>query len=246
MLAKTLTKTLTEIKKEDLDGCEKIAKYTFYKCEKLKSVEIPYSVKRIEGQAFVDCAALTNINTDEMDPYCKITTASDVTYAPFKNTGAYNNLPADSVWLMANGKIMAGNTYTTPSESLIIPDSVINLASGACAGSDTNFTSFVIPDTVEIICDDVVTSTVLTKMTVGKMARDIGARLVPSGVTKLIFRQPAGMEIALPEAGADNGMAYDKDSRSISIYTDNECIKNYDWATDNVTATFYPLSEAPE
>lgn len=246
MLAKTLTKTITEIKKTDLDGCKKIAKYSFYECTKLKSIEIPYSVKRIEGSSFADCTALTDINTDEMDPHCKITTASDIAYAPFRNTGVHNNLPADTIWLMAKGKIMAGNTCITSSGSLVIPDSVINLASNACSGANDNFTSFVIPDTVEIICDDVITSTGLTKLTVGKSVRDIGTSLIPSGIVTLIFRQPAGMEIELPTAGDGTGMAYNKDSRAVSIYTDNEYIKNYDWATDNVTATFYPLSDAPK
>lgn len=245
MLNEVLLKTITSIKKDDLEGCEVIGPCRFYKCENLKSVEIPYCVKNIEGEAFAYCTSLTDIDTDEMDPYCKINTTSDLGNYPFLGSGIITNLPTDSVLLMANGKIMIYNTFTTPSKSLVIPDTVINLAAKACAGSDNNFKSFVIPDSIEIICDDVVTSTVLTKITIGKSARYIGARLVPKSVTTLIFKQPAEMEIELPTAGS-TGMAYDKDSRSISIYTDNECIKNYDWATDNVTATFYPLSEAPE
>ena len=40
-------------------------------------------------------------------------------------------------------------------------------------------------------------------------------------------------------------MAYNKDSRALTIYTDNEYIKNYNWAADNATVTIYPLSQAP-
>lgn len=54
------------------------------------------------------------------------------------------------------------------------------------------------------------------------------------------------MEIKLPKAGVSNtGLAYNKDSRAIDVYTDNLAIRAYDWAADNATVTFHPLSEAP-
>lgn len=246
MLTKTLTKTITDVTKEDLEGCEKIKTCSFYLCKNLKSVQIPRSVKEIGDSAFYACADLTNVDTSEMDPYCRLRNTADILYAPFYNSGITTGLAENSVLLMANEKIMVCNTFTTPSKSLIIPDTVINLGSKACAGSDDNFKSFVVPDNIEIICDRVFTSTVLEKITIGKNVKFIGTESIPSKVTTLIFRQPSGMDVELPEAGDGAGIAYDKDSRSISIYTDNECIKNYDWATDNVTATFYPLSEAPE
>ena len=45
--------------------------------------------------------------------------------------------------------------------------------------------------------------------------------------------------------GKDKGLAYDKDSRSFTLYTDNEMLKAYNGAGDNVTVTIKPLSEAP-
>ncbi len=63
----------------------------------------------------------------------------------------------------------------------------------------------------------------------------------------IYFEQPQGMEVSLPLPIVDSsgmlstGMCYCKDAKEMTIYTDNETIKNYDWAADNVTATIYRL-----
>lgn len=54
------------------------------------------------------------------------------------------------------------------------------------------------------------------------------------------FQQPSGMTITLPTAGT-SGMFRVKTARNMNVYTDNETIKNYDWASDNITATLYHL-----
>ena len=59
-------------------------------------------------------------------------------------------------------------------------------------------------------------------------------------LAELRFNQPAGMYVELPTAGA-NGMFKVKTARSMTIYTDNEYIKNYDYSADNITATIYHL-----
>lgn len=53
------------------------------------------------------------------------------------------------------------------------------------------------------------------------------------------------MKISLPTAGETFGLTYNKNSRAVNIYTDNEDIRNYNWSGDNVTPTFYSLSQAP-
>ena len=60
-------------------------------------------------------------------------------------------------------------------------------------------------------------------------------------IKKIKFEQPSGMIVTLPTAGSSTGMLYCKTASSVTIYTDNETIKNYDYATDNVTATIYHL-----
>jgi len=169
----------------------------------------------------------------------------------FDGTPFVNNITAGSMLYMSNGRILVSHKISKPSTNLSIPDTVVNIASRALYkySEDTNFKKCVIPDTVEILGDNIFDEqSTLTSITVGASVRRIGVDLTPSNsVTTLIFRQPAGMYVELPPAGDGEfiGLAYNKNSRNVSIYTDNECIKNYDWATDNVTATFYPLSSAP-
>lgn len=55
------------------------------------------------------------------------------------------------------------------------------------------------------------------------------------------FYQPSGMQVSLPEAGSGSGMFYSKNAREMTVYTDNETIKNYDYASDNITATILHL-----
>jgi len=55
------------------------------------------------------------------------------------------------------------------------------------------------------------------------------------------FKTPSGVAMTLPTAGNGSGMFYNKTAKTMTIYTDNETIKNYNWSADNVTPTFYHL-----
>lgn len=57
----------------------------------------------------------------------------------------------------------------------------------------------------------------------------------------LRFNTPADVQVEMPQAGEETGVAYYKNARQITIYTDNPIIKNYNWAGDNTTATIYHL-----
>lgn len=61
------------------------------------------------------------------------------------------------------------------------------------------------------------------------------------GLTTMTFNQPAGMYVELPSAGNGTGMLYVKTAREMTIYTDNEYIKNYNYSADNITATILHL-----
>jgi hypothetical protein len=88
--------------------------------------------------------------------------------------------------------------------------------------ANSNFTSLTIPSTVQTIGASAFKNT--------------------TTLTTLIFEQPANMSLTLPTAGSSTGMGYCKSATQKTIYTDNLQIKNYDWASDNITATFYHLN----
>lgn len=55
------------------------------------------------------------------------------------------------------------------------------------------------------------------------------------------FNHSENQFINLPNAGSETGMFYSKNATSKKIYTDNIYIRNYDFVSDNITATFYHL-----
>lgn len=267
LLPSTITKTLSGVlTAKDLEGISKIGFGAFRGCPNLIAVALPDTITTIEQYAFYDCPNLQTIYMGKncftsLTLYTFSATLSNIDMSDisensvmntlyFAETEWYNSLPTESMICIANDKMLFTNTISKPSEGFEIPSTVTVLGGLSCQKygdtSDSNFTSFVIPDTIENIQGSVFEGQPLATITVGSSVRKIGSYLTPSTTTTtLIFRQPAGMYIELPTAGNGSGMAYDKDSRAISVYTDNEYIKNYDWATDNVTVTIYPLSQAP-
>ena len=104
-----------------------------------------------------------------------------------------------------------------------IPSSITTIGSGAFGGC-TQLTEITIPseiNTIQSLAFSDQTSTI--------------------SFTSMVFKQPSGATVSLPSAGSTSGMVYSKVAKEVNIYTDNETIKNYAWATDNVTATFYHL-----
>lgn len=268
LLQDLFSRKLTVLTKEQLNGATNIIDAAFLKQNLLTSVEIPDSVINIGAYAFYDCSSLKKIvfgrnvsnirtmcvdgctlledvDTEKMNnPYCYISTNSGLTESPW-----YNNQPEGSMITIANGQILVGNKISTPSAGFEIPATVKTLAGKACAlyGStvDTNFTHAVVPDTIEMTQASIFSGHKnLTQITIGSnvhtMTSEFHDPANTTSLTSVIFRQPAGMVVNLPESGLFDT----KSSCSLNIYTDNEYIRNYDWAGDNITATFYPLSEA--
>lgn len=250
LFSSILCKTVTDLKAQDLYGITNIAYNIFYN-SKLKTLELPNTCKRIgstaflgntnlttislpdsieliDQEAFSDCTSLTNVNLN-VNPKC-IIKENVFSNCPFY-TNATTNLYA------ANGKILLKATSTT------WPSNIINIATNACNALVTNST-LKIPDYVEILAGSPASS--ITSLTIGQKMSYLGPESIPTTVTTLICRQPAGMEVTLPtETGEYKGLSYNKDARNMTLYTDNESMKNYNWSGDNVTVTIYPLSQAP-
>ena len=62
-----------------------------------------------------------------------------------------------------------------------------------------------------------------------------------SALVELRFNHSISDEITLPSAGSSTGMLYSKSAKTMTIYTDNETVKNYNYAGDNITATVLHL-----
>lgn len=62
-----------------------------------------------------------------------------------------------------------------------------------------------------------------------------------TSLTSLTFNHSSVDKVVLPQAGDGSGFLYNKTAKTMTIYTDNETIKNYDYAADNVTATILHL-----
>lgn len=105
-----------------------------------------------------------------------------------------------------------------------IPSHIKNISQNAFYGTYSGFLDaeyvLEIPETIEII--------------------ENGA-FSDSAVPTFKFNHLENQFINLPIAGSQTGMFYSKNATSKKIYTDNIHIRNYDFVSDNITATFYHL-----
>ena len=248
------------------DSVIHIGENAFYAC-KIVDLKLPSHIKSIGNSAFTSLQMktlkvpgtleslgslqgdlYTYVDTSELSPECSIDVNSFGMASPwFKSLGVPQ--------VIANGKILLGFRGTTDwSES--IPKTVVTLAQASLqygwVGSTSYYLeSFVIPDHIRYIQSDVFSyQEKIAKIVIGSNVSKMSSHLVPdtnptAPINTLVFRQPSDLVVDLPTPGEDTGLAYAKSSRSVTIYTDNESIKNYNWSGDNITATFKPLSEAP-
>lgn len=267
LLSDLLSRNIVSVNKSQLEGATKLKLGAFQNCTKLLSIELPDTIETIESYAFTNCTSLkkftlgenyikswtavgglpesvSEVKIEDINPY------SNLSYLLFSNTNWYKAFLDDEMICVAKGQILIGNKISKPSTGFNIPSTVINLADYSCQKygdtADSNFISFAIPDTVEIIGGSVFNAQPLKTIIVPASVKEIrGILTCGTTTTTLIFRQPEDMYIKLPTPGQNSGIAGNKTSRSMDIYTDNKMLKAYNWAKDNVTATIHPLSEAP-
>ena len=128
-------------------------------------------------------------------------------------------------------------------KNITLPNSITSIGKYAFYGC-SGLTSITLPNSITSIgkyafygCSGLTSITIPSSVT----SIENSAFNNCSNLTTVTFNQPNGMTVSLPTAGSGSGMLYNKTAREVTIYTDNETIKNYDWATDNVTPTFYHL-----
>lgn len=247
-----LKNKIKDIPLEEFEDITYLRDYAFMDISSVENVYLPATLNAVTTIAFSSCLC-TNMKLHfHADTSPEIQIGSDV--------GPYNPNDEGVYWLIANGRVLLPSKVNTT--QFQIPNTVTNLSSYSLVSygtsSDTR-TKVVIPDSIEIVQSYLfgnTAPTTLTTLVIGSSVKQIGGNFLNHDQpATMIFRQPAGMHVELPIPGdklADSinalqapGMCYNKTSRAFTIYTDNECIKNYDWAKDNVTPTFYPLSAAP-
>lgn len=235
-LSEVLSGSLTALTAEDLKGVYCIRSNCFKGCAGLTAVELPHTVKHIDFYAFYGCP-LETLDTSRLEKDCLIApNAFDPSAWPFYDGTSRVLMGKDDCIMFKN-----------ESGSTEIPACVKNIAGSAFTSLDSSITAVTIPDTVEILYGGKVVPDSVVNVTVGAGVYKMSTGTMYSTSSRTwVFRQPAGMTVELPTAGDGTGLNYYKDSRTITIYTDNECIINYDWSGDNITANIYPLADAPE
>lgn len=129
------------------------------------------------------------------------------------------------------------------SDDVTIPSSVKYISNYCCSAS---FNSFTIPNSVQEISANSFTDITVNYLTIGSGIthfpnnsfggiEDYGAE---DGKMRIRFMHPAGASVTF-----GTSVFYYKEARQADIYTDNDDIKAYDFAGDNMTVTFHPLSE---
>lgn len=147
-----------------------------------------------------------------------------------------------------NGIISIGADAFSPSASSAPYISYMTAQDGtkylieANAAFDTD-TTMIDEDTVLLADGCFKLDAVDTTLTIPRKVKYFG-KLCMGGMSALktiTFNHSNVDKVILPVAGDGSGMLYFKNAKTITIYTDNETIKNYNYAADNVTATILHL-----
>lgn len=235
LIEQIIGKTVTSVTAEDIRGATKIASGVFYKCDKLTTIEFPDTVEEIGDSAFSGCTTLANVDLSNLPRLCAIAVTS------FSDTVWYKNLPSGVMLTGENTVLFSVKDVTT----IEFPESVLAISGGAM--NRAAIPTIVVPDTVQFIYGAAFGNSATTKVVIGTgLSVMKPGSMGDTNVKTWVCKQPADMILNIPqETGDGKGLAWQKDSREFTLYTDNEMLKTYNWSGDNVTATIKPLGEAP-
>lgn len=138
------------------------------------------------------------------------------------------------------------NLAASSNSDLIIPSSVKYVSNYCLKSGYGNLNSFTIPNSVQEISANSFTNIAVNYLTIGSGIthfpnnsfggiKDYNAE---DDKIRIRFMHPAGASVTF-----GTSVFYYKEARQADIYTDNDDIKAYDFAGDNMTVTFHPLSE---
>ena len=209
---------------------KKIPEYFCDGASKLTAITIPNGVETIGLSAFELCSALATVSLPS-----SVHTIGE---------RAFYDCGVTTINITNNIKHIGASAFYSCGglTSLTVPSSIETIENSAFSGC-SGLTSLTIPNSVKTLGNNAFSGcTKLTDVTIPASISKIGNVAFGQTATDAIFRflQPSGMAVELPTAGV-NGMFYYKSAQTITIYTDNETIKNYDYSADGKTATIYHL-----
>lgn len=222
----------------------------FMCCRNLKAVSLPASVRYIgccvpQASGSYDSGyeysrTFYGCDSDEFSVYdtCKnLQAGCHIIKDAFEKTKDYDNFynSSEDAWVVGEGILLGLNSGITD-----IPSTVTTVPKSIYVSFPSTVTTVTIPDSVQFMWGDFTGNTSYIKTAVigagvTKMEKGV---MKNTNITTWVFRQPEGLIVELPASH----LGYNKDSRTITIYTDNESITNYNWSGDNITANIYPLS----
>lgn len=146
--------------------------------------------------------------------------------------------------VISNGVETIGNYAFSECDAMVdvsVPNSVKSIGSNAFYRCGV--TNLTLAEGLQHIDESAFVQSGLTSIVIPSTVSYIGNCLFGNSLglnsiilTTITFKQPNGMEITL---GSD--LFKTKTAQALTVYTDNETIKNYDYVADNVTPTFYHL-----
>ena len=123
-------------------------------------------------------------------------------------------------------------------------------------GVETSTSAITIPENIKVLpsyllgdADEVLYASRATTITVASGIKSIpDSCFKNSYLTTAIFLQPKGFRVSFPTPGSNitgsTGAFYQKNSTALTVITNNQDVANYDYSTDNRTATLRHLDQS--
>lgn len=221
------------------EGITEIKTQALERSSGLKSIILPESLLLIKGLGMSSSTSeLNHITIKKNVQQCNVQIFMGGT-SPSIVYGAENMQST-----VTTGIFGRSSTSVVSDTTISFTDDVKSIPGSLCNFNVANPDNFSLPPYLESLGAKSLPLN-LTTITIPATVREIKGMIKYSNgdsrITTSRFLQPAGMSVTLPTAGSSTGMFYYKSSYNMTVYTDNETIKNYNWSADNVTPTFYHL-----
>ena len=219
------------------EGLTTISTGCFQNCISLNNVVLPSTVTLMNQHIFSNCSRLSNVNSSKVPWDCKLTGRM------FDGTALADN--TDGLLLFANDKIALQYCNRNYEPEVYIPETVKRVAPQCFYFYSSNtggIESIAIPKSVMYLeTSSFAHQPLLSTVDIGENVSKIKDYAFDTcdSLSTLIFRQPSDFKLTI----GDSAFYTKSATKNITIYTDNEIVKKYDWKSKNYNATIYPLAD---